>query len=52
MNDIDRELEREQVCKGLVRKDAKECNAVQAAAQLNAATEYMARWDASRPARQ
>jgi len=49
VNEIDRELEREQVCKGLVRNDAKECNAVQAAAQLKAATEYMARWD---PARQ
>ena len=49
---IDGAFEREQVCKGLDHGDAKKCDAVQAAPQLRATTEYMARCDASRPARQ
>ena len=45
-------LEREQVCEGIDHQDAQECDAVRAAAQLKAATEFFAQRDASRPSRQ
>ena len=51
MNQADWELEKEQVCEGLDHADAKECDAVQAATQLKAATEFFASRDASRPTR-
>jgi len=51
MNDFDWALERDQVCEGLDHEDAKECDAVHAATQLQAATEFMADRDASRPGR-
>ena len=49
MSQADWELEREQTCEGLNHADAQECDAVQAATQLKAATEFFARRDASRP---
>lgn len=46
------EREREQVCEGMDHEEAQECDALQAAAHLKAATEFFAERDASRPARQ
>lgn len=51
MHQAEWELEREQTCEGMDHADAQECDAVQAATQLQAATEFFARRDASRPSR-
>ena len=49
MSQAEWEVEREQVCEGFDHTDAEECDEVQAATQLKAATEFFARRDATRP---
>lgn len=45
------DAEREQVCEGMDHETAQECNALEAAAKLQAATEFFAERDASKSAR-
>ena len=51
MAQSDWDAERAKVCEGMDHETAQDCNALEAAAKLQAATEFFAERDASRPAR-